>query len=107
MRLRRTRSATRALGGMADVVLSDMAAAVTGHKSTDHWHHGFVRRSARVATEMVAAGRLMKAFAGGAHSDLMSAINKDFENVRTVKPDAATQVRTYIVAIGFRGWKKR
>ena len=32
---------------------------------------------------------VMKAFAGGAHSDLMSAINKDFDNVRTVKPDAS------------------
>ena len=51
----------------------------------------------------------MKAFAGGAHSDLMSAINKDFENVRTVKPDASRpeSPETYIVAIGFRGGKER
>ena len=37
-----------ALGGTADVVLSDMAAAVTGHKSTDHLRTWLWRRSARV-----------------------------------------------------------
>ena len=100
------------LGGTADVVLSDMAAAVTGHKSTDHLRTMALCEEAHVfATETLVDGGtlVMKAFAGGAHSDLMSAINKDFDNVRTVKPDASRpeSPETYIVAIGFRGWKKR
>lgn len=97
-----------ALGGPADVVLSDMAAAVTGHKSTDHLRTMALCEEAHAfaAETLVPGGTLvMKAFAGGAHADLMAAINKDFDKVRTVKPDASRQEspETYIVATGFRG----
>ena len=46
----------------------------------------------------------MKAFAGGAHADLMATINKNFDKVRTVKPEASRpeSPETYIVATGFR-----
>ncbi|MGB0632823.1 MAG: RlmE family RNA methyltransferase [Alphaproteobacteria bacterium] len=96
-----------ALGGAADVVLSDMAAAVTGHKSTDHLRTMALCEEAHAfaAETLVPGGTLvMKAFAGGAHADLMAAINKDFDKVRTVKPDASRpeSPETYIVATGFR-----
>ena len=96
-----------ALGGAADMVLSDMAAAVTGHKSTDHLRTMALCEEAHLfaAETLVAGGTLvMKAFAGGAHADLMAAINRDFDKVRTVKPDASRQEspETYIVATGFR-----
>ena len=96
-----------ALGGRADVVLSDMAAAVTGHKSTDHLRTMALCEKAHAfaAETLVPGGTLvMKAFAGGAHADLMAAINKDFDKVRTVKPEASRQEspETYIVATGFR-----
>ena len=97
-----------ALGGPADVVISDMAAAVTGHKSTDHLRTMALCEEAHsFAVEALAPGGtlIMKAFAGGAHAELMAAINKDFDKVRTVKPEASRpeSPETYIVATGFRG----
>jgi 23S rRNA (uridine2552-2'-O)-methyltransferase len=96
-----------ALGGPADVILSDMAAAVTGHKSTDHLRTMALCEDAHAfACEgLVKGGTLvMKAFAGGAHGELMTAINRNFDKVRTVKPDASRpeSPETYIVATGFR-----
>ena len=96
-----------ALGGPADVVLIDMAAALTGHKSTDHLRTMVLCEEARVFASgtLVPGGTLvMKAFAGGAHADLMAAINRDFDKTRTVKPDASRpeSPETYIVATGFK-----
>ena len=96
-----------ALGGAADVILSDMAAAITGHKSTDHLRTMALCEEAHAfAVETLVPGGtlVMKAFAGGAHSDLMSSINKNFDKLRTVKPDASRpeSPETYIVATGFR-----
>jgi 23S rRNA (uridine2552-2'-O)-methyltransferase len=97
-----------ALGGPADVVMSDMAAAVTGHKSTDHLRTMALCEEAHAfACHGLAPGGtlVMKAFAGGAHGELMTAINRNFDKVRTVKPDASRpeSPETYIVATGFRG----
>ena len=96
-----------ALDGPADVILSDMAAAVTGHKSTDHLRTMALCEEAHAfaCDALVAGGTLvMKAFAGGAHGELMTAINRNFDKVRTVKPDASRpeSPETYIVATGFR-----
>ena len=96
------------LGGSADIVLSDMAAPITGHKSTDHLRtiglcevaHGF-------AVDILTPGGilLMKAFDGGGHKDLMTEIKINFDSVRTAKPDASRSEspETYIIAMGFRG----
>jgi 23S rRNA (uridine2552-2'-O)-methyltransferase len=97
-----------ALGGQADVVLSDMAAPVTGHKSTDHLRTMALCEEAHAfaCEALVQGGTLvMKAFAGGAHGELMTMINRSFAKVRTVKPDASRpeSPETYIVATGFRG----
>lgn len=96
-----------ALGGKADIILSDMAAPVTGHKSTDHLRTMALCEDAHAfACEALVAGGMlvMKAFAGGAHGELMTAINRNFDKVRTVKPDASRpeSPETYIVATGFR-----
>ena len=97
-----------ALKGTADVVLSDMAAPVTGHKSTDHLRTMALCEEAHAfACEALVKGgtMVMKAFAGGAHGELMATINRNFEKVRTVKPGASRpeSPETYIVATGFRG----
>ena len=97
-----------ALGGLADVVLSDMAAPVTGHRRTDHLRTMALGEAALAfASEVLAPGGslVLKAFAGGAHGELMQAINSAFGKVRTVKPEAsrAESPETYIVAMGFRG----
>lgn len=97
-----------ALGGRADVILSDMAAPVTGHKSTDHLRTMALCEEAHAfaCEALIKGGTLvMKAFAGGAHGELMTTINRSFDKVRTVKPDASRpeSPETYIVATGFRG----
>jgi 23S rRNA (uridine2552-2'-O)-methyltransferase len=95
------------LGGPANLVLSDMAARVTGHKSTDHLRTTALCELAHAfSVEALAPGGtlVMKAFAGGAQGELMAAIKVDFEKVRTVKPAAsrAESPETYIVATNFR-----
>ncbi len=97
-----------ALGGEADVVISDMAAPVTGHRSTDHLRtlalceeaHAFAREALATGGTLV-----VKAFAGGAQAELTNAIKRDFQKVRTVKPEASRSEspETYIVATEFRG----
>ena len=98
----------KALGGPADVVISDMAAPLTGHKSTDHIRTLVLCEEAHAfACEALAQGGtfIVKAFAGGAQAELTNAIKRDFEKVRTVKPEASRSEspETYIVATGFRG----
>ena len=97
----------QALGGPADVIISDMAAPLTGHKSTDHIRTGALCEEAHaLACELLAPGGalVMKAFDGGTHSDLMAAVKTNFDLVKTVKPEASRpeSPETYIVATGFR-----
>ena len=97
-----------ALGGPADVVLTDMAAPTTGHRATDH-----LRTSAllEAALEMAEAtlrqgGTFVgKVFQGGATGELLNRLKKDFSSVKHVKPPAsrAQSVELYLVATGFRG----
>ena len=97
-----------ALGGRADVVLSDMAAPATGHRATDH-----VRTMALAETAREAARRLLapggafvaKVLRGGADRDLLGALKRDFARVVHAKPDASRSDsrEIYVVATGFRG----
>lgn len=99
-----------ALGGPADVVLSDMAAPTIGHRATDHLRTmALCEEALAFARDYLAPGGafVVKAFAGGAHADLMRAINLAFEDARTLKPPASRpeSPETYIVAKGYRGTK--
>ena len=97
-----------ALGGAADVVLSDMAAPSTGHAPTDHLRimalaeaaHEFAREVLRPGGTFVT-----KVLQGGASRDLLTALKRDFAEVRHVKPPAsrADSAEIYVVAKGFRG----
>jgi 23S rRNA (uridine2552-2'-O)-methyltransferase len=97
-----------ALGGSADLVLSDMAAPATGHAPTDHL------RVVALAEDALALARTIlkpggafvaKVFQGGAAGDLLAALKKSFVEVRHAKPAAsrAESAETYVVAKGFRG----
>jgi len=97
-----------ALGGSADIVLSDMAAPATGHAATDHL------RVIALAEEAFALARTLlrpggafvaKVFQGGAEGDLLAALKKSFAELRHAKPAAsrAESAETYVVAKGFRG----
>jgi 23S rRNA (uridine2552-2'-O)-methyltransferase len=96
-----------ALGGPADVVLTDMAAPTTGHRATDHLRTTALFEVALdVAQEVLKPGGTFvgKVFQGGAGSELLARIKKCFAEVRHVKPPAsrAQSVELYLVATGFR-----
>lgn len=97
-----------ALGGDADLVLSDMAPPATGHAHTDHLRIVALAEIAHeCARELLAPGGVFvcKVWQGGAQGDLMSALKRDFASVRHVKPPAsrADSSEMYLVAEGFRG----
>jgi len=97
-----------ALGGPADVVLSDMAPPATGHAQTDHLRIVALAEIAYdAAVELLAPGGsfVCKVLQGGAQGDLLTALKRDFATVRHVKPAAsrADSAEIYLVAQGFRG----
>ena len=97
-----------ALSGPADLVLSDMAAAATGHAATDHLRIVALAEDAFAFAESVlrpGGGFVAKVFQGGAEGDLLAALKRAFIEVRHAKPAAsrAESAETYVVAKGFRG----
>jgi 23S rRNA (uridine2552-2'-O)-methyltransferase len=96
------------LGGKADVVLSDMAANATGHRQTDHLRIvALAEAAAEFARDVLAAGGsfLCKVLQGGTEATLLSALKRDFESVKHVKPPASRKdsAELYLLARGFRG----
>ena len=96
------------LGGLADGVMSDMAANTTGHKKTDHLRIVHLAElAADFAAEVLAPGGffLAKVFQGGTEGDLLARLKRDFAVVRHVKPKAsrADSAELYVLATGFRG----
>ncbi len=97
-----------ALGGPADVVLSDMAAPSTGHKKTDHLRvMGLCEAALDLALLVLAPGGsfVAKVLRGGAEADLLATLKKNFASVRHAKPKAsrADSAEIYVIAMGFRG----
>ncbi|HLB81368.1 MAG TPA: RlmE family RNA methyltransferase [Dongiaceae bacterium] len=97
-----------ALGGRADVVLSDMAAPATGHAGTDHLRVMALAEAAYAfAAAALAPGGafVVKVLRGGAEAELLAALKRDFVVVRHVKPPASRSdsAEIYLVATGFRG----
>jgi 23S rRNA (uridine2552-2'-O)-methyltransferase len=97
-----------ALGGPADLVLSDMAAPATGHAATDHLRVVALAEDAfaLAATLLRPGGAFVaKVFQGGAEGALLAVLKKSFAEIRHAKPAAsrAESAETYVVAKGFRG----
>jgi 23S rRNA (uridine2552-2'-O)-methyltransferase len=97
-----------ALGGPADIVLSDMAANTVGHKQTDHLRTmGLVETAADFAIATLAPGGafVAKVFEGGAGNTLLVPLKRSFTTVRHIKPPASRKdsAEIYLVATGFRG----
>ena len=97
----------QALGGKADVVLSDMAAPTTGHRQTDHIRTlALFEAALDVAVDVLRPGGAFvgKVFQGGATGDVLTRVKKLFADVKHVKPPAsrAESVELYLVATGFR-----
>jgi 23S rRNA (uridine2552-2'-O)-methyltransferase len=96
------------LGGPADVVLSDMAAAASGHPATDHIRiMALCEAAAAFAMEVLEPGGALvaKVLAGGAEASLVATLNRAFAKVQHVKPPASRKDSSekYLVATGFRG----
>ncbi|MEO1251084.1 MAG: RlmE family RNA methyltransferase [Pseudomonadota bacterium] len=98
----------KALGGAADLVLSDMAAPTTGHKATDHLRIVALAEAALdFAEDVLAPGGafVCKVFAGGAEGELLTRLKQQFAAVKHAKPKASRQdsAEKYVVATGFKG----
>ena len=96
-----------ALGGPADVVLSDMAANATGHRKTDHLKiMALVEAAADFACEVLAPGGsfLAKVLQGGTEAALLAGLKRKFATVKHVKPAASRSdsAELYLLATGFR-----
>jgi 23S rRNA (uridine2552-2'-O)-methyltransferase len=96
------------LGGRAEVVMSDMAPAASGHKATDH-----LRIVALVEAALAFAFDVLedegtfvaKVLAGGAENEMQALLKRAFRKVANVKPPAsrADSSEKFVVAQGYRG----
>ncbi len=98
----------QALGGKADLVLSDMAANTVGHKQTDHLRTmGLVEAATWFAIENLAGGGafVAKVLAGGTDQDLLTLLKQHFRSVKHAKPPASRKGSSewYVIAQGFKG----
>ena len=96
------------LGGRADVVMSDMAAASSGHKQTDHLRIvALCEAAADLAFDVLEPGGtfVAKVLAGGAEGGLQTLLKQRFDSVANVKPPASRSDSSekFVVATGFRG----
>ncbi|MFN3388821.1 MAG: RlmE family RNA methyltransferase [Allosphingosinicella sp.] len=97
-----------ALGGPADLVLSDMAANTVGHPQTDHLRTmGLVEAALEFAGEVLRPGGafVAKVLAGGADNNLVAELKRRFSTVKHAKPPASRKGSSewYVVAQGFKG----
>jgi 23S rRNA (uridine2552-2'-O)-methyltransferase len=97
-----------ALGGPADLVLSDMAPNTTGHAATDHLRIMALAEAALdFALEVLAPGGALvaKVFQGGSERGMLDRMKRSFAQVRHAKPPASRKESSelYVVATGFRG----
>jgi 23S rRNA (uridine2552-2'-O)-methyltransferase len=97
-----------ALGGQADIVLSDMAANTVGHQQTDHLRTmALVEAGAWFACDILRKGGsfVAKSLAGGGDGDLVTFLKRHFAQVRHAKPPASRKGSSewYVVATGFKG----
>jgi 23S rRNA (uridine2552-2'-O)-methyltransferase len=95
------------LGGKADVVLSDMAPASSGHQQTDHLRiMALAESAAHFAFAVLAEGGtfVAKVLSGGAEATLLTELKRRFARVSHVKPPSSRKDSSekFVVATGFR-----
>ena len=96
-----------ALGGPADLVVSDMAPATTGARAADHFRQVELARLAlgRAAELLVPGGAfVVKVFDGADAPAFVAEVRARFDAVRRVRPKAVRKVSRefFVVATGFR-----
>ncbi|MGB0785316.1 MAG: RlmE family RNA methyltransferase [Alphaproteobacteria bacterium] len=94
--------------GPVDAVVSDMAAASTGHSQTDHMRvMHLITISYEFARKVLRPGGLFlaKTLRGGSDNELLADLKLSFERVRHVKPKSSRDdsKETFLVCERFRG----
>jgi 23S rRNA (uridine2552-2'-O)-methyltransferase len=97
-----------ALGGGADLVMSDMAPSTTGSRFTDHVRQIELAEQARVlASELLVPGGnfVVKVFEGEDAPALVERIRADYGSTKRVKPKATRKesVEFFVVGLGRKG----
>jgi 23S rRNA (uridine2552-2'-O)-methyltransferase len=95
-----------ALGGPADVVLSDLAPKLTGIRATDEAR---IEALAALPTLLAPGGNLLlKTFMGPGHAALLASLRPRFARIDTTRPPATRQGSSelYVVATGHRGGER-
>ena len=95
------------IGGLADVILSDMAAPATGHAKTDHLRIVALAEAAWdfAASTLTPDGAfLCKVFQGGTEAGLLAQLKSSFCKVSHIKPEASRKdsAEIYVLASGYR-----
>jgi len=96
------------LGDYPDIILSDMAANVIGHKQTDHLR---TTQLIEIALDFTLKNLkkngtfLVKTFKGGTETELLNIMKKKFNYVKNIKPLASRResVESYTVCLDFKG----
>ncbi len=96
-----------ALGGPADLVLSDMAANTVGHQQTDHLRTmALVEAGLEFARDVLRPGGayVAKVLAGGADNQLVAELKRNFATVKHAKPPASRKDSSewYVIAQGLK-----
>jgi 23S rRNA (uridine2552-2'-O)-methyltransferase len=102
------RAVEAALGGQADLVLSDMAPNTTGHNATDHLRiMALAELALHFALRVLAPGGafVAKVLQGGSEKEFLATLKQRFATVRHAKPPSSRKdsAELYVVATGFRG----
>ena len=97
-----------ALGGEADIIMSDMAAPSTGHNATDHLRiMGLCEAALTFAYEVLAPNGffIAKVLQGGTETELLKEMKNYFKFVKHSKPPASrpSSAEMYVIASGYRG----
>ena len=95
------------LGDYPDIILSDMAANVIGHKQTDHLK---TTHLAEIALDFALKNLksngifLVKTFKGGTEIDLLNKMKKSFKVVKNIKPLASRpeSIESYTICIDLK-----
>jgi len=96
------------LGDYPDIILSDMASNVIGHKQTDHLR---TTQLIEIALDFTLKNLkkngtfLVKTFKGGTETELLNMMKKKFNYVKNIKPLSSRpeSVESYTVCLDFKG----
>ncbi len=96
---------TTALGGRADLLVSDMAPSTTGSRFTDHVRQvELAERARQLAVQVLRPGGcfVTKVFDGEDAPDLVARVRADFDKTRRLKPKATRResVEFFLIGIG-------